>query len=79
MGESLTKFVERFAENQLLAYFLMLWGAAFFFSATSRFMWLMEGYGSTLDVMIDSLWNFADLGCAVILVLLGLKILNKLE
>jgi hypothetical protein len=67
---------EGFAKNQLIAYFLILWAATFFFSAISGFLWLAE-YGSIVDFVVDGLWNLAEIGCAAVLVLLGLKILNE--
>ncbi|MCW4015029.1 MAG: hypothetical protein NWF06_01540 [Candidatus Bathyarchaeota archaeon] len=79
MNESLVKFVEGFSKNQLIGYFLLLWAATFLFSSISGFIWLAEGYGSILDVIVDGLWNLADLGCAAVLAMLGLKILNNQE
>jgi hypothetical protein len=79
MSNGLTKFAEGFTKNQLIGYFLILWAATFFFSAISGFIWIADGYGSILDVIIDGLWNLADLGCAAVLVILGLKILNQKE
>ena len=79
MGEALTKIAEGFAKNQLIGYFLILWAATFFFSSISGFLWLAEGYGSIADVIVDGLWNLAEIGCAAILVLLGLRILNEKE
>ena len=77
MGESITKIVEDFSKNKLIGYFLILWGATFFFSAISSFIWLAEGYGSGIDVIVDGLWSLSEIGCAAILVMLGLKTLNK--
>jgi hypothetical protein len=79
MGESLTKLVEGFSKNQLIACFLLLWAATFFFSAISGIIWIAEGYGSGLDMIIDILWNLTELGCAAVLGMLGLKILNTKE
>ena len=77
MGEAINNLVEGFSKNQLIAYFLLLWALTFLFSAISGFMWLAEGHGSTLDLIVDGLWNIAEIGCAVILAMLGLKILNE--
>ena len=66
-----------FSKNQLIGFFLILWAATFLFSALSGFVWLAEGHASIADIIIDGLWNLADLGCAAVLVLLGLKILNE--
>ena len=77
MGEPITKTLENFSKNKLVGYFLILWGATFLFSAISGFIWLAEGYGSGLDVLVDGLWNLSEIGCAVILAMLGMKILNN--
>ena len=73
---AVNNIAEGFAKNQLIAYFLLLWAATFFFSAISGFLWLAD-YGSTIDFVVDGLWNLAEIGCAAVLVLLGLKILNE--
>jgi hypothetical protein len=77
MGEPITKMIGGFSKNQLIAYFLILWALTFFFSAVSGFIWLAEGHGSTLDLIVDGLWNLTEIGCAAILAMLGLKILNE--
>ena len=79
MGTFLDDFITGFTKNQLIAYFLMFWAATFFFSAISGFVWLAEGYASIVDVFVEGLWSLADLGCAGILVVLGIKILNQTE
>ncbi len=79
MHNGLTKFAEGFAKNQLIGYFLILWAATFLFSAISGFIWIADGYGSIFDVIIDGLWNLADLGCAAVLAILGLKILKETQ
>ena len=79
MSEGLKKFIEGFTKNQLIGYFLILWAATFLFSAISGFIWLTEGYASLADVIIDGLWNLADLGAAAVLAMLGLKILDEKE
>ncbi|MDG6223813.1 MAG: hypothetical protein IAX21_02575 [Candidatus Bathyarchaeota archaeon] len=79
MNEAIMQFVEKYTKNQLIGYFLMMWGLTFFFSSISGFMWLIGGYSSGLDLLIDIFWNLADLGCATVLGLLGLKILEKPE
>lgn len=77
LGESITKIIDDFSKNKLIGYFLILWAATFFFSAISGFIWLAEGYGSAIDIVVDGLWGLSELGCAAILAMLGLKILNK--
>ena len=71
--------VKGFAKNQLIAYFLILWAITFFFSGINSLVWLAEGHGSVLDIFIDGLWSFAELGGAAVLILLGVKILNEKE
>ena len=77
MGESINRIVDDFSKDKLVGYFLILWAATFLFSAISSFAWLAEGYGSAIDIIIDGLWGLAELGCAAVLAMLGLKILNK--
>jgi hypothetical protein len=79
MSNEITKFVAGFTKNQLIAYFLMFWAATFFFGAISTFMWLAEGHASTVEVIIDGFYSLAKLGCAGVLVMLGVKILNQTE
>ncbi|PVX25234.1 MAG: hypothetical protein CW691_05275 [Candidatus Bathyarchaeum sp.] len=79
MSEPLSKFVEGFSKNQLVAYFLLLWAATFFFSSISGFSYIAAGYSSGLDLVVDVLWNLTDLGITAILGMLGLKILNNQE
>ena len=66
-----------FAKNQLIAYFLILWAAIFFFSGVYGF--LRIGDQPILNMIIDGLWSLAELGAAAVLVLLGVKILNEKE
>jgi len=77
MGEAITKLVKGFSKNELIAYFLLLWALTFLFSAISGFIWLAEGHASILDLIVDGLWNMAEIGCAAILAMLGLKILSE--
>jgi hypothetical protein len=76
MGEQLEKMGENLWKNKLVGYFLLFWAATFFFSAISSIIWLAEGYGSGLDLIIDGLWSLSELGCAAILALIGLRILG---
>ena len=79
MNEGIAKFVDGFTKNQLIGYFLILWAATFLFSSISGFIWIAEGHASIVDVIIDGLWNLADLGAAAVLAMLGLKILDEKE
>ena len=51
------------ANNRLIAYFLILWGATFFFSALSGLMWVAEGYASSADAVFETLESLAEIGC----------------
>ena len=74
LGESLQGIIGELSKQKgLIAWFLILWGATFFFSAISDFVWLAEGRTSGIDLAIDVLWDLADLGIAAILIMLGLK------
>ena len=77
MGEPITKTLENFGITKLVGYFLLLWAATFFFSAINGFLYVAEGYGSAIDILVDGLWSLADLGCAAILAMLGFKILGN--
>jgi hypothetical protein len=79
MCEFLAKFAEGFSKNQLIGYFLILWALTFLFSAIYGFLDVADGYGSTISIVIDGLWSLADLGCAAVLGLLGVKFLHKQE
>ena len=77
MGKAITDLIKDFSKNQLIAYFLLLWALTFLFSAISGFLWLAEGHVSTLDLIVDGLWDLTKIGCAAVLAMLGLKILNE--
>ena len=79
MNEAITKFIDGFTKNQLIGYFLILWAVTFLFSAISGFAYLAGGQASLFDVILDGLWNLADLGAAAVLAMLGLKILDEKE
>lgn len=75
--EAVNNIAKGLSKNQLIGYFLILWAITFFFSAISGFIWLTEGYANAGDFITDIPWNLAELGCAALLVLLGVKILNE--
>jgi hypothetical protein len=77
LGEPITKSLENFGITKLVGYFLLLWAATFFFSAINGFIYVAEGYGSAINILVDGLWSLADLGCAAILAMLGFKILGN--
>jgi hypothetical protein len=77
MGEAINNLVKDFSKNQLIAYFLLIWALTFLLSAISGFIWIAEGHASILDIIVDGLRYMAQIGCAAILAMLGLKILNE--
>jgi hypothetical protein len=62
--------------RMLVGWFLILWGATFFFSAIYGFLDIFEGYYSVGYLIIEVLWDLADLAIAGILAVLGLKVLR---
>ena len=79
MGEEIANILKDFSKNQLIAYFLIIWAATFVFSAVSGFLLIAEWHGSIFDIIFDGLWNMTEIGCAIILIMLGLKILSSEE
>ena len=77
MGEAINNLIKDFSKNELIAYFLILWGITFFFSAIDSFIWLAEGHVSILTLIIHGLWGLAELGCTAILAMLAFKLLNE--
>jgi hypothetical protein len=75
MGET-TKMFEGLPCRMLVGWFLILWGVTFFFSAIYGFLDIFEGYYSTGYLIIEVLWDLADLAIAGILAILGLKVLR---
>ncbi len=77
MGDPINNFASGFSKNELIGYFLILWAITFIFSAISSFIWIAEGHADLLDVIVDGLWSLAEIGCGVILILLGFKKLEE--
>jgi hypothetical protein len=77
MGESVMKVVDGYTKNKLIAFFLLLWGAAFFFNAISGFLWLSRTSEPALEFLIDVLYYLAQLGASAVLVMLGLKMKDE--
>ncbi|MFA5364526.1 MAG: hypothetical protein WC325_05020 [Candidatus Bathyarchaeia archaeon] len=73
MGESVMKVVSGYTKNKLIAFFLLLWGASFFFNAISGFLWLTRANEPVLEFLVDVLYYLAQLGGSAVLVMLGLK------
>ncbi len=72
MGEFTLK--ELSTQKGLVAWFLILWGATFFFSAIWGFLDVSGGGYSAGYLIIEVLWDLADLGIAGVLIMLGLKL-----
>jgi hypothetical protein len=73
MGETM-KMIEGLSGRMLVGWFLILWGVTFFFSGVWGLMGLSDysiGY-----LIIEVLWDLADIAIAGILALLGLKVLR---
>jgi hypothetical protein len=73
MGETMKMF-EGLPCRTLVGWFLILWGATFFFSG----IWgLTDAFGYSAGyAILEVLWDLADLAIAGILVILGLKVLR---
>ena len=54
MGTSITEMIEGFSKNQLVAYFLIIW-LRHSSSVQCGFLWIAEGYGSRLAIIVDIL------------------------
>ncbi len=76
MGRSMNS-QERYTKDQLIAIFLFLWGATFFFDALSGL--IVVARGSASSTIIETSKSFAEIGCTIVLIMLGLKILEKEE
>ena len=77
MGNQINELAGGFSKNQLIGLFLILWAITFLFSAINGFVYIAGGHAELLDIFIDGFWSLAEIGCAAILVLLGLKIMNE--
>ena len=73
MGQT-TKMFAGLPCRMLVGWFLILWGMTFFFSA----IWgLLDLSGYSIGyLIIEVLWDLAELAIAAILAILGLKVLR---
>jgi len=62
--------------RMLVGWFLILWGATFFFSAIWGFLDVAGGGYSAGFLIIEVLWDLVDLALAGVLVILGVKVLS---
>jgi hypothetical protein len=61
--------------RMLVGWFLILWGLTFFFSGIWGLLDAFD-YSSAGYILIEVLWDLADLAIAGILAILGLKVLR---
>ncbi len=81
MGQSVQNVVSIFSKQKLIAYFLLLWAAYFFFNAISGFVYEfsnMSYYGG-VQLALYVITDIIGLGAAAVLAMLGLKLLNPNE
>ena len=60
-----------------MGYFLILWGTSFFFLAIQEFIYASFGYYTTAWNAMGDIKDVLYLGIAVVLILLGLKVLGN--
>jgi hypothetical protein len=78
MGESIQNIIDTLSKQKLFAYFLLLWGAYFFFNAISGLTYELshtQYYGGA-ELALDILVDLIGLGIAAVLALLGFKFLG---
>ena len=75
MGET-GKMFEGLPCRMFVGWFLILWAATFFFSAIYGFLDIFEVSYSTGYLIIEVLWDLADLAIAGVLAVLGFKVLR---
>jgi hypothetical protein len=73
MGEPMKMF-EGLPCRMLVGWFLILWGLTFFFSGIWGLIDILNY--SSIDLIIELLWDLTDLAIAGILAILGLKVLR---
>ena len=79
MWNSTKNFLDNFTKEKLVGYFLILWGASFFFEAIQGFIVASYSYEGARAIATNDLGILVDviyLPIAAVLVLLGLKILG---
>jgi len=80
MGE-LQNFIDKLSKQKLVAYFLILWGFSFFLDAvdSGAYMILHASTYYPTDFALETVINLTRLAIAVVLVLLGWKLLKDKE
>ena len=79
MWNSTKSFLDNLTKEKLVGYFLILWGASFFFEAIQGFILASYSYEGARAIASNDLGILVDviyLPIAAVLVLLGLKILG---
>jgi len=78
MGTSIRDIVEKLSKEKLVGYFLILWGASFFFNAISGLAYYAtysESYFS-VQMAFNILSDLTGLAIAALLIMIGLKVLQ---
>jgi len=78
MGTSIRDIVEKLSKEKLVGYFLILWGATFFFNAISGLVYYATYNGSYFgaQMVFNILSYLTGLAIAALLIILGLKVLQ---
>lgn len=78
MGTSIRDIVEKLSKEKLVGYFLILWGASFFFNAISGLAYYATYSGSYFSVQMafGILSDLTSLAIAALLIIIGLKVLQ---
>jgi hypothetical protein len=72
-----TKMFEGMPCRMLVGWFLIIWGITFFFNGIWGLLGILDGTGVSIAyLIIEVLWDLADLAIAGILAILGLKVLK---
>jgi hypothetical protein len=78
MGESVQNILDKFSKQKLFGYFLLLWGAYFFFNAISGLTYELghTAYYGGAELALDVLVDIIGLGIGAVLAMLGFKVLG---
>jgi hypothetical protein len=78
MGTSIREIVEKLSKEKLVGYFLILWGASFFFNAISGLAYYATFTGNyfSAQMAFGLLSDLTSLAITALLVMTGLKILQ---
>ena len=76
MGTSIKNVVEKLSKEKIVGYFLILWGASFFFNAVSGLIYYAGSRYFSAQMAFGILSDLTSLAIAALLIILGLKILK---